>query len=310
MHTCEALERNSNDRPTEIGFVEGKLKVSWSEMKERVLLLAKGLQGLGCGKGDFIGILAENSLRVIEATYAVQWLGASIVPLNTRWTAPEISFALEDASIRVLISDTAKDGIIEQMDSAICSTLTLITDSRKSAAAKLVDYEALIANSGPANIPRQICDEASLASLFYTGGTTGRSKGVKLTHQNHVTHSLAILAEIGLGRACKYLHAAPMFHIADSLFIHVISLRGGQHVILPRFDPASFASAVIEHEITDTILVPTMIQAIFNAEGVAVRAFSNLQRLYYVDSRMPDALLHKILEQFPAPEPIQFYGQT
>jgi len=310
MHTCEALVRNSKFHADAIGFVEGEQKLSWGEMMVRVQGLANGLRALGCRQGEFIGMYVENALRVIEVTYAVQLIGCAIVPLNTRWMASEISLAIEDAGIRVLVSDKRKDDVIEDIDAVVKSKLILVSDPRDSSVGKLVVYEDLIVPLGDSGFETIAPVENAVASLFYTGGTTGRSKGVKLTHANHVVHSMAVLAETGLNSTCRYLHAAPMFHIADALFLHVVSLRGAQHVILPRFETAAFAAAIIEHAITDTILVPTMIQAIFNSDDIADKAFSNLKRLYYGASPMPEVLMDKILERFPDLELVQLYGQT
>jgi long-chain acyl-CoA synthetase len=124
------------------------------------------------------------------------------------------------------------------------------------------------------------------ASIFFTGGTTGRSKGAVMTHDNHMFNSLMMWTELGADTTkARYLHAPPMFHVADALFVHAITLVGGRHVILPRFEPAQVIAAINEHAITDIILVPTMIAALLDELERNPNDLPSLERMY--DGAMP-----------------------
>ncbi|MGH6782888.1 MAG: AMP-binding protein, partial [Sphingomonadaceae bacterium] len=149
------------------------------------------------------------------------------------------------------------------------------------------------------------------ASLFYTGGTTGRAKGVVMTHANHIVNGLALWAGLGVdtGRA-RYLHVAPMFHVADALFVHALTLVGGCHVVVPRFEPVETMRAIERHRITDTILVPTMIQALLDAPVRADFDLTSLERMYYGAMPMPEATARRLIDALPHCGPVQLYGQT
>jgi acyl-CoA synthetase (AMP-forming)/AMP-acid ligase II len=131
-----------------------------------------------------------------------------------------------------------------------------------------------------------------------------------LTHANHIAHCSALLKDIGIDSSIRYLHAAPMFHIADSLFMHLVTAAGGTHFVLPKFDVISLGAAIATNQITDTILVPTMIQMTLQDPDNADRVFGNLKRLFYGASPMPVGHLEVLIRRYPGLQLYQLYGQT
>ena len=146
--------------------------------------------------------------------------------------------------------------------------------------------------------------------LPYSSGTTGLSKGVMLTHGNHVSNTLQFLSIIDMTEESVYLHAAPMFHIADALYVYMVTHIGGKHIFIPRFEPALCAQAIQDHKISDIILVPTMIQMLLEQPNFKDFDFSSSQRLYYGASPMPEAVAHDLVNKFPWVKCFQLYGQT
>ena len=308
MNTTEALVRNLRHCPDQPALIEGALRLNWRQLHDRVVRLAAALAAKGLCKDQRVALLLDNSARNIEATYAVQWIGATIVPINTRWTAPEISFALADCEAVAIFADSGNAKTCAAVDPELRARLLKIWAGEGAVPAGMLDYEALLASG--TEMPRCELPATAVASIFYTGGTTGRSKGVLLSHANQMSHSIAMIADCALPRGLRYLHAAPMFHIADSLFTHILTLLGGTHVILPRFSPAGFADAVTAEAIEMTILVPTMIGMVMADEAIASQAFSKLDRLFYGASPMPEALMRGLLSRYPALRLYQVYGQT
>ena len=107
-----------------------------------------------------------------------------------------------------------------------------------------------------------MAEGSDLAGIFYTGGTTGRSKGVMLSHGNLMANALNALAEGLFGGGAVYLHAAPMFHLANGAAMYSILLSGGSNVIIPSFTPDNVLAAFQNERVTDVLLVPTMIQMV------------------------------------------------
>ena len=184
----------------------------WRESLERVSRVAGALSALGVRRGDRVAILALNSDRYLELMYAIPWIGAAMVPLNTRLAAPEIEYILSDSGAVVLFIDTALSHHLTTLGDRTPGVREVIWMDDSSSPEGMLRFEDL------ANY--EVADDAGasdddLAGLFYTGGTTGRAKGVMLTHSNLVVNALNGVAGIGFNAETTYIHSGPMFHLAD-----------------------------------------------------------------------------------------------
>ncbi len=155
--------------------------------------------------------------------------------------------------------------------------------------------------------------ENSLAGIFYTGGTTGRSKGVMLSHRNLLANARNVLTYSGKflrAGANVYLHAAPMFHLADVSALQSSTLGGATHAIVRMFSPEAVARAIARFRVDQTVLVPTMIQMLIDHPAAAESDLSSLKLLFYGASPMPEALLDRAMAALPHVEFYQAYGMT
>ena len=149
-----------------------------------------------------------------------------------------------------------------------------------------------------------------LAGLFYTGGTTGRSKGVMLSHTNMVIDAYNCAVMANMQSDARWLHAAPMFHIADCAGLFAISQIGGSHYFIPGFIPKLFFEAVNKFKITETILVPTMVNMAVNDPEISNYDLSSLKKIMYGASPMPEPVIVKAMEILPNCTFYHAYGQT
>ena len=254
MRVTQALSRNIQQQPDKIATIFGDRRRTWREHGERVQRLAGGLRDLGLAEGDRVGVIGLNSDFQLELFYATPWAGGVIVPINHRWAAPEIAYALNDSETKILFIDETFRDLATALPGLVDHDLTIVSiDGEPPSGVEFTLEDLITQNDAIDECQRQGDD---LSGIFYTGGTTGRSKGVMLTHANHVSNSLQLAATGGLSRESVYLHAAPMFHIADGLYIYMITQLGGQHVIIPRFEPEACAKALETYRINVTILVP------------------------------------------------------
>src|SRR5690606_13531330 len=161
----------------------------------------------------------------------------------------------------------------------------------------LMDYEALIADATPAS--DALRSGGDLAGIFYTGGTTGFPKGVMLSHQNLWTGALCVGAGIHYDSSVRYLHAAPMFHLADVGLGNATSIFGGSHVFMPSFEPSAFLRLVEKERVTYTLLVPTMIRMLLDCPDFGKHDLSSWKGLLYGASPMAEALLEAALKALP-----------
>jgi long-chain acyl-CoA synthetase len=152
-------------------------------------------------------------------------------------------------------------------------------------------------------------DPDAVAGIFYTGGTTGLPKGAMLTHRNLVANAKHFLICVPYTHEDSYLHAAPMFHLADGSSTYALTWVGGRHVMIPAFDPELWLRTVAAERVTRAMLVPSMLNMVINHPDLASHDLSCLHGILYGASPMPEELLRRAMEVF-AGEWCQGYGMT
>jgi long-chain acyl-CoA synthetase len=307
MNITHGLRRALQVNPQGIAILEEERRLSWAEVGERVSRLAGALGQLGIAKGDRIAVLMLNSSRYLELYLAVGWAGAVIVPLNIRWSVAENRDALQDSGARLLVIDNAFVEAGEALAAAIPG-LTLLHADNGEPPGGVAGYESLLA-VGTA-IPDAMAGRDDLAGIFYTGGTTGRSKGVMLSHGNLMANALQSLAEGLSSRDAIYLHAAPMFHLANGSAMYTTLLNAGTNAIIKAFSPEAAAQAIERFRVTHTLLVPTMIQMFVDHPGIEGRDLSSLRHVMYGASPISEALLDRAMARLPGVNFVQAYGMT
>jgi len=254
-------------------------------------------------------VLALNSDRYLETMFAVPWAGAVVTPLNTRWSGPEIVYALEDSQSSVIMVDATFVPTMASIADKIGDLSAVIYMDDGDEPVGMRSYEALIAETPPAPDRGRHGDD--LAGIFYTGGTTGEPKGVAISHANFITSALGAQATYPTMRpGGRLLHAAPMFHLADLGAWIMQSMVGGTDVILPAFDPVAVLKTIEEHGVTSALLVPTMIQMLADHPDAPNHDLSSLRSVIYGASPISTAVLDRAMKCFSSAEFTQAYGMT
>jgi long-chain acyl-CoA synthetase len=302
-------------------IIDGR-KQSYSQLWERIQRLASDLRSLGVNRGDHVAIYMLNRPEFPEVVYACFELGAVVVPLNTRLAADELVFIINDAECAAFITDDA----LQPMAASFKSRLEGINHFIAiNGAGDFKDYETLIAEHAgnqsiqsiqpiQSNQPAPLSDdghtEEELAGLFYTSGTTGLPKGVMLSHRNLWMNAMHTLAARAPENNAVFLHAAPMFHLATFPAIINVTLNGGAHAILQKFDIKTLMEIIERDRVTSTVLVPTMINFLINHPDIGKHDLSSLRRITYGASPMPVELLKRAMKMLPGVEFYQGYGQS
>jgi len=264
------------------------------------------LRSLGITRGARYGILCRNSFRNNELMHAGYWMGAVPVPVNYRLAPPEISYVLQNSACRLLIVEDFFAELLEAGELAPWAGNVLLV-----AATKLdcpwPQYEPLLADAAP--LPAHDSTEDEEALLLYTGGTTGRPKGVRLSHRNVVSNGFQVGFEFHARADGVYLHAAPMFHSAD-LLATAYTMAGAAHVFLPKFSGRALLEAIQTHGVTSTMLTPTMIVMAMQEPDFEAYDRSSLRQLIYGSSPMAAERIQKMLARFKQVEIVQAYGLT
>jgi len=291
-------------RPALLG---ADFSLTWQAFADRVARLASVLTELGVCPGDRVAMLAANSPRYVEFYFATLWAGAVMVPVNGRWALPEKVHCLNDSQARLLLVDAAVHGEVAALRRA-CPALEQVIHADAGPAGGFADYETLIESARPmADAGRGGSD---LAALFYTGGTTGRAKGVMLSHDNFMANSMTALVNLGIREDSVHLHVAPLFHVAGGSRVFTVTVAGGTHAVIPRFEPELFLDAVQRYRVTVTVVVPAMLNALLEYPHLQRFDLSSLQLLTYGASPMPESLLRQTMERLPGVEFLQSYGMT
>ncbi len=295
-------------RGGEVATIDGAIRKTWNETADRVSRLASALGRLGLEVGDRVAILALNSHRYMEAIFAIARCGAVFVPLNTRLARPEIRFMLEDSGAKVVFAD---DGFIELAQSLQQELESLEYAIYMANTVKHPDtltYESLVEQSAP--MSALSLDGNEIVGLFYTGGTTGRSKGVMLSNDNFMINALQTVAAYNMEEDKVYLHAAPMFHIADFIGMLMHLVRGGPHVFVDGFEPLSVMKIIEAEKVSWSLLIPAMIGMLVNHPDINDYDLSSLGFITYGGSPISEGVLVQTMKVLPGVSLIQAYGQT
>ncbi len=307
MNITHGLRRALQINRNGLAVVYGDRRKTWGEVGDRVARLAGAIRGLGAQPGDRVAVLSLNSDRYLELYLAAGWSGTVIVPLNIRWSALENEDAMRDCRAGIVFVDKAFAPVAAALAKALPGLKLVYADDGETPAG-MDNYETLIAHNAP--VPDAMRKGSDLCGIFYTGGTTGRSKGVMLSHGNLMVNALNALAE-GLWSANSvYLHAAPMFHLANGAAMYSILLSGGSNVVIQGFTPDGVATAIQRDRVTDSLLVPTMIQMFVDHPKLGDYDLSSLKGIAYGASPISDAVMSRAMKALPNVQFTQAYGMT
>lgn len=308
MYISQILKRAVQTRGDMVATICAGRQHTYQQFSDRVQKFAGALQGLGIGDGERVGILAHNSDRYLEFYYATPWAGGVFVPVNTRLAVPEFAYWLKDSGSEILLVDDAFAGVVPELRDSVPGLKHIIYIGDAETPEGMLNYETLVAENDPVEDAGRHNDE--LAGLFYTGGTTGVSKGVMLSHRNFVSNTLNSMPAFNFNEGSRWLHAAPMFHIADGCAVFGVTMGLATHVFIPGFTPAATMQAMQDHKVTNTLLVPTMVNMVVNDPTVGDYDLSSVRDIVYGASPMPEAVIVKAIEVLPKCGFTHAYGQT
>jgi long-chain acyl-CoA synthetase len=295
VHTfADPLNRAVQMAANQTAVIHNGEAFSYQQFHQRCARLVAVLHELGIQRGDRVAILANNCNQYLETYVGVPAAGMVVVPLNTRHAEPELKYALEDSGARVLLSDRDPGALAGVVDHVIS-----IPDS----------YESHLAQADPAVLGQGVV-ESDLAGLFYTGGTTGLSKGVMLSHRNLIANTFNWLACIPQYPNDRSLIMAPLFHAAGSNGVLGAIWNGSCQITLGAFDPAAALDLIQEHGVTETLGVPTMLSAIAEEQHARPRNVESLRLIAHGGSPIATEVIRRTSSAFPAAAMIEVYGAT
>jgi acyl-CoA synthetase (AMP-forming)/AMP-acid ligase II len=298
----------ATDRLTgKTAVLDGESTFTYGEHLDRVCRLAGGLSSeLGIGRGDRFAVMALNGHQFLEL-YHASFLGGGVInPLNLRLAPKELSFIVQDSGSRVCFTDAFFAPLIDSVrNEAGIDKVVLIGSGDVP---HDVTYEDVVAAGSPTLPPEP--DEEDVAILMYTGGTTGLPKGVVLDNRALMLDIYKVVSRWSMDENFVYLHQTPMFHAASLGAILAVPAVGGQTTFVPVFQPAAVLDVIERHQVSMTVMVPTMVAMLLDHPDFKPERLRSLEILTYGASPMPTALVERVLKMFPDMQLFQGYGMT
>ena len=279
---------------------------TWAQWNERVRRAAGGLQALGVGRGDVVAFLDKNHPACVEITNAAGSLGAANAIVNWRSAGDEVDFAVNHSGAKVLFVGAELMPTIDKIRDRLVGVEHLVVVTPDGAEGD--QYEAWLESSEP--IGRQAdVEPGDVCLVMYSSGTTGRPKGVMLTHANMVAHTLNAHEGWEFEPGDKSMVSMPLFHVGGSSYV-MFGIHDGIPSVMTRDpDAASLAGAIMKGA-NRTFLVPAVLAQVLQSGPDAVKLFGLLKTYTYGAAPMPAPLLRAAMEAWPTTDFIHVYGLT
>ncbi|MYZ48310.1 class I adenylate-forming enzyme family protein [Propylenella binzhouense] len=272
-----ALARRWPDRPA---IVEGGRSCTYAAFATRLNRLGNALFGLGLARGDRVALLVPDCREYLEADYGIMSAGLVRVPLDPRLSRQELASQMADAGVRALITHAAFAGKVEELGPDRPDPVIAIGGSVPGA----LRYEDLLARASTAQPPLGAPDD--LATLNYSGGTTGAPKATMLAHRSLMSAAQNVIMGFGIGPDDVFLNVRPLWPIAQILAMSHI-LAGSPVVLGGRFDPERLPALVRETGATRSSLVPTLLVRLLEHHPDGHPDLGALDAIYVGGSRIP-----------------------
>jgi len=308
MNWFAVLAHHASRTPDKPITIFGDETVTYGEMARRVAALAAGFYEHGVGRREVVALLSYNCTEFLETIFAANYLGAIAMPINWRLAAPEVRYILEHSQARALVCDEALVPLADDATAGMEDTLlrACVSAPAPSSWTPLADLRT------GANVPpptRAAGDDVH--RLMYTSGTTGRPKGVMLTHANLAWKNLAHIVEFGITSADLGLACGPMYHVgALDLTTTTLVAAGATTIIHRAFEAADVVHEIERSRLTTVWLAPAMVNAIMALPDIEARDLSSVRLIINGGEKMPIPLIERLQRTFPSAWFADAYGLT
>ncbi len=285
MNLALSLLYAADRTPDAEALVDGELRLTYAQLRERAARLARGLEQLGLERRGRLAAVLRNRHETVELYWAAQWLGATFVPLSWRATQAEIDYCLEDCGARLVATSEEEQ--------------VLVAETPFSQLLEADDHRGALDT-----------DERAESLMLYTSGTTGRPKGVPRSHRADRAGGLSQVVHHGLDFGDRTLGAMPLYHTMGMHSLLAMSLVGGCYVAQPRWDPLGALELIEQERLTALYLAPTLYHDLVSQPDAGSRDLSSVRTLAYAGAAMTSTLVERCCVVFRPRLFVNHYGST
>lgn len=312
----DLLRKTAERFPDKAAVICGDWRYNYSQFKDRVDRLAVAFHSLGIRKNDRVAALHKNCHKFLESYFAAAKIGAILVPMNYRLSSEDFIYILDNSQSKLLIAQqdlvfpSLKDTkILPLIEHIVFTDTDTNSKSIQRADKRCLFYESLLKDSTLDEDKETAVHDNDIAQIYYTSGTTGKPKGVILTHKNNQVHAENTEKELQLTPKDRWLHVSPMFHLADAWAVWAITRVGATHVMVPGFEPDKVLDAIEHQRVTLSNFIPTMLNIMVNYPKVRDYDYSSLRLILSGGAPIAKEVVRKVINVFGC-DYIQTYGLT
>ncbi len=298
--------KNALFYPEKTAVIEGRARYTFAQFDERVNRLSNAISSMGLVEGDRMAVLNHNCFQYIELYFAAAKSGTPLVPLNFRFSPEELAYVMNDSGARAIFFGKDYASSAEALRKDVPAIEQFICINAQLSGAE--NYEEMILRSDAAEPARRL-DENDVVILGYTGGTTGKPKGVMTTHRNVITSCYNTVLERELSCRDVFLNALPVFHAGGANSMFAFAFLGATNVFMSASGIDTILQTVEAHRVTDFVLVPTQIMSLLENPNVGKYDLSSIKAIYYGTAPISVELLKRLMRLMKC-KFSQTYGMT
>lgn len=307
MLTGDMLRRSANRFPDKPAIVWDRQTTSYAALNRQANQLANAILNLDLRKGGKVGIISRNRPEYGAAFFGLARSGCVLVNISVLYSAEELAFVLEKADVEILLVEAPFFDTVDQIRSRLTKLRGVFTIGAESGEHLL---EALLASASDTEPDVEI-DENEPFCMTYTGGTTGRPKGVLVSHRNRAVTAHTVMVEEAIDERDMVGVVTPMFHVAAlNIMFQPAMLAGASVTMLSKWSVDDFRTMARDTGMSAAFMVPTQAAMVISDPEFDPKAYESWTKLSFAGAPMPDWVQREFLEKLPHVKLTQIYGQS
>lgn len=308
MLTGDMLRRSAERFPNKAAVICDDNQLTYRELNEQANQFAHALISLGLAKGGKVAIICRNRPEYPVVFFGAARSGGVLVNVSVLYALDELVYVLDKADVEILVFEDvfaekalAASGKLKRIRHSI--VIGSLPDAART-------FEGILEGK-PTAYPEIQIDERDPFCMTYTGGTTGRPKGVLANHRAREVTATTVLVESGIVETDVVAIVTPLFHVAAlNILLQPAVLVGATSVLLTKWDVAAYASIVRKHAVTAAFMVPTQVSMVVSDPAFAAENYASWTKLNFSGAPMPDWVQVELSKKLPQIRTTQFYGQS